>query len=173
MPQKSLVTMGRFETLRRLLVLGATLATLAIMLFFALTLAVTVPKLAQATDAAALRLIAAWMPVPIYLWAIWQARTLFARLSPDREHAFSILSSGLFRIGVALSVAAVLSAIIGLYIIISSGTGGNATFVSAAVPQLALCLIGLALAAVGVLLRWSGAVIAENAVLKGKLEGFI
>lgn len=169
-PQTSLV---RFETLRRLLLLGAVLAIIAVALFFALTLAVTVPKLTDATDEAALRLAAAWAPVPIYLWAIWQARTLFSRLPPDHEQGYHILSRGLVRIGVALSVTSVLSGVIGLYLAITSNEGGNARFISAVVPQLALCLIGLALAAVGVLLRRSGAVIAENALLKGKLEGFI
>jgi hypothetical protein len=173
-PQSPLASLVRFETLRRLFVLGATLAVIAVVLFFALTLAVNVPKLAEASDEMALRLAAGWAPVPIYLWAIWQARTLFARLRPDHEHAYQVLSSGLLRIGVAMSLTAVLSGVIGLYLVLSSEMGGNnARFISAAVPQLALSLIGLALAAVGVLLRRSSAVVAENAALKAKLEGFI
>jgi hypothetical protein len=165
--------LAEFETLRRLLVVGATIATIAVLAFFALTMAITVPKLAKATDQAVWRFLAAWAPVPIYLWTIWQTRTLFARLLPDREQAYLVLSRGLVRIGMALSMTSVLSGVVAFFLAIHSSEGGNARFISAVVPNLALCLIGLALAAVGVLLRRSGAVIAENTTLKAKLEEFI
>jgi hypothetical protein len=166
-------SLADFETLRRLLVVGATTATIAVLLFFAFTVAVTVPTLAKATDQAFLRFLAAWAPVPIYLWAIWQARTLFARLLPDREQAYLVLSRSLVRIGLALSMTSVFSGVVAFFLAIHSSEGGNARFISAVVPHIALCLIGLALAAVGVLLRRSGAVIAENETLKAKLEEFI
>lgn len=173
MPDNPQTNAAWFETLRRLFVFGATLAVLAVILFSVLTLLVTVPGLARAADDAALRLAAAWAPVPIYLWAIWEARTLFARLSPDQEQAYRLLSNGLIRIGLALSVAAILSGVFSVYLVVSLKTGGNARFISGAVPQLALCLIGLALAAVGVLLQRFGAVIAENKRHKAALEEFI
>lgn len=171
--QNPATSLARFEMLRRLLVLGSTLAIVAVMLFFLLTLAVTVPQMAKVAYEAQLRLVTAWAPVPVYLWAMWQARMLFARLPAEQQNGYPILAKGLVRIGLALSITAVMSGFIGFYLAISSTEGGNARFISAVVPQLALCLIGLALAAAGILLKRSCAVMAENAILKAKLEGFI
>lgn len=150
----------------------ATAALAAILFFVALSVFIVAWKGDVMATRSLVRMGLAWAPVLFYLWALWSAREVFRTLSKEGFAFHESIAKALIRIGLALTLGAAVSVFVGLYLLFTGqpGQGGFPVFNA---PGLTIGIVGLALVAIGELVRKADDIRKTNAKLSEKLEGFL
>jgi hypothetical protein len=150
----------------------ATAALAAILFFVALAIFIVAWKGDVMATRSLIRMALAWAPVLFYIWALWSAREVFRTLSKEGFAFHESIARALTRIGLALTLGAAVSVFVGLYLLFTGqpGQGGFPVFNA---PGLTIGIVGLALVAIGELVRKADDIRRTNAKLSEKLEGFV
>jgi hypothetical protein len=164
--------LAAFRTRNTFFLWIATAALGAVLVFVALSIFIVAWKGdVMATDKL-IRMGLAWAPVLFYLWALWSAREVFRTLSKEGFAFHESIAKALTRIGLALTLGAAVSVFVGLYLLFTGqpGQGGFPVFNA---PGLTIGIVGLALIAIGELVRKADELRKTNTKLAEELEGFL
>lgn len=160
-----------FKARNRLSYWAATFAIAAVVALLAvLALLAAAAGPARGPEWAA-RLALMWAPVGFYLAALWFARRLFLALSREGFAFHAAVSRALVQMGWALALGGGISVVGGMAILVT-GPARTSSIVAFNAPGLIIAIVGVALIAIGGLVRRAEEVRQRNLSLRAKLDEF-